>query len=206
VLEQLNTGINSRLWGPVLEKAFADFNFNNDRRKAVAIGQFMVEAEEDFSRLEEDLNYSSAERIMQVFGSHFSNEQEAEAFCFQPEKLANRVYAKRLGNGPEDSGEGYLYRGRGLIQITGKNMYQKFADATNKNITDAVNFCTTPQGAANSACWYFKDTGCLELADKWDLDGITRRVNGGAELDMSKRDSQCEAALTILENASGHSC
>ena len=197
-LHQLNSGIDVQLWAPILVQYFAEYDFTTSRRKAAAIGQFMVEAGCDLSQLEENLDYASAQHIMLIYGKHFKNEQEAKLFCHQPEKLANRVYANRMGNGSEASGEGYRYRGRGLIQLTGKNLYQKFAQEKNITLDSVTTYCSTQQGAADSACWYLKNNDCLSLADRWDLIGITRRVNGWEATGEDKRFELTEKLLNIL--------
>lgn len=191
--------LNSDIWVPALNEAFTKFSFNTNRQKAAAIGQFMVEAGEDFHELTERLNYTLP-GLMKTFGSHFKDETEAKLFLGDEVKLANRVYANRNGNGPESSGDGYRYRGRGLIQLTGKTEYQQFAKALNKPIEEVLAWCESPRGAAISGCWYLSTRGCLPLADRWELEHLTELVNGHAKVDLARRIKLSGAILEALNS------
>ena len=135
--------------------------------------------------VEENLNYS-AERLLKVFPKYFKNIYEANEFAYKPEKIANRVYANRLGNGDEQSGDGYRYRGRGLIQLTGKNNYLKFSKWYNdsKIFVDNPDLLLQPQFAVLSAFFYW-DTHKLNdyIVDNVDdytiCKVITKKINGG---------------------------
>jgi putative chitinase len=94
--------------------------------------------------------------------------------------FADIVYANVNGNGDAASGDGYRYRGRGLIQLTGRDQYAAFGRAIGRTPEEAAAYCATTEGAALSGCWYLSSNGCLPLADAWDIDAITRRVNGDA--------------------------
>ena len=107
-----------------------------------------------FHSLEEDLSYSAA-RLCQVWPSRFPDTEAAEACALQPEILANRVYANRMGNGDEASGDGWRFRGRGLIQITGRTAYEQFARAMSMTLDQAVEHAATQAGAADSAAWFW---------------------------------------------------
>ena len=126
----------------------------------------------------ENLNYS-AEALMKVFGKYFKTKEEADAYARQPEKIANRVYANRMGNRGETSGDGWKYRGRGLIQLTGRTNYKAFAewvgDATVMNQPDRVS----SEYAVQSAVFFWDKNNLNRFADKDDVVGLTRKINGG---------------------------
>jgi len=166
-------------WVPALVAAFERFDFSNERRRAAAMGQFLVEAGPALNETVEDLDYSS-ERACQVWPALFANPSAAEPYCADPRRFADHVYAGVNGNGDPASGDGYRFRGRGLIQLTGRDEYAAFGRAIGKTADEAADFCQTKDGAAWSGCWYLASNGCLPLADAWDIHAITRRVNGPA--------------------------
>lgn len=129
------------------------------------------------SVLEENLNYS-AERLLAVFPRHFRNIEHARLYAHQPERIANRVYGGRMGNGNEASGDGYRYRGRGFIQLTGKHNYQAFADWSDEDVVSNPDAVASTH-AALSAVYFWSSRKLNAMADVDDLTAITRRVNGG---------------------------
>ncbi|WP_156383771.1 hypothetical protein [Methylobacterium sp. Leaf456] len=185
-------------WGRPLEDAFARFDFGTDRRQAAAVGQFLVEAGDALSEVVEDLYYTHVEAVMRAFGPHFASEAEAAQFLRDPRKLANRVYANRLGNGDEASGDGYRYRGRGLIQLTGKDEYADFARSIGQTPEQASDLCETAEGAAMSGCWYLAARHGLPPADAWDIRMVTRLVNGPRMLGLAQRTAYSNAMLERL--------
>lgn len=165
------------------------------RGLAAFLGQCSVESG-GFRCLEEDLSYSAA-RLCQVWPTRFPTVETAEACALQPEALANRVYADRMGNGDEASGDGWLYRGRGLIQISGRTNYTHFAMAMNLPLADAVAHAATPAGAADSAIWFWTVNELNTLANAWSVDEITRKINGSMT-GAAERSRLCEAALQAI--------
>ena len=132
-----------------------------------------------FSVLSENLNYSSR-ALRAVFCKYFKTQEEADKFARQPEKIANRVYANRMGNGPESSGDGWKYRGRGCIQLTGKDNYIKFAkDFDKPEVIDNPELVATPEYAVLSAIWFWIKNDLNRYADAHDVKGATKRINGG---------------------------
>ena len=126
----------------------------------------------------ENLNYSS-DALLRVFGKYFRTKQEADAYARKPEKIANRVYAKRMGNGSEASGDGWKYRGRGLIQLTGKANYKAFAEwVGDARIMDDPDLVSS-EYAVHSAVFFWDKNNLNKLADRDDVVGLTRRINGG---------------------------
>jgi predicted chitinase len=165
-------------WLPGLTAAFIKFDLKTNRRVAAAIGQFLVEAGAAFQELTENLTYTHAARLVAVYPREFPTQAAAEPYLNQPEALANLVYANRLGNGDTASGDGYRFRGRGLIQLTGRSEYAEFGATVGKSAEDAAAYCESPEGAAVSGCWYLASRGCLVLADTWSISKITLKVNG----------------------------
>lgn len=126
----------------------------------------------------ENLNYS-AKALRAVFGKYFRTMRIAESFARQPERIANRVYCNRMGNGSENSGDGWKYRGRGLIQLTGKNNYRAFARWVNdERIVDEPDLVAS-EYAVHSAVFYWDRHNLNRLADRDDIEALTRRINGG---------------------------
>jgi len=170
---------NAALWVPALISAFEKFEFSNDRRRAAAMGQFLAEAGPALNEIVEDLDYTPG-RACQVWPALFPTPTAAEPYCADQRRFADFVYAGVNGNGDAASGDGYRFRGRGLIQLTGRDEYAAFARAISRTPEQAAEFCDTSEGAASSGCWYLASNGCLPLADQWDIGAITRRVNGDA--------------------------
>lgn len=147
----------------------------------------------------ENLNYSS-EALMKVFGKYFKTKEEADAYARQPEKIANRVYANRMGNRGETSGDGWKYRGRGLIQLTGRSNYKAFAewvgDATVMNQPDRVS----SEYAVQSAVFFWDKNNLNRFADKDDVVGLTRKINGGENGLAHRRElfNKAHGLLTML--------
>lgn len=126
----------------------------------------------------ENLNYS-ADGLRKVFGKYFPDSKTAERYARQPMWIANRVYAGRMGNGSEASGDGWKYRGAGLIQLTGKNNQQAFANACEKPLEAIGDYLRSPEGSVHSAVWFWATNGLNRIADRNDLRELTRRINGG---------------------------
>jgi putative chitinase len=150
----------------------------------------------DFTVLKENLNYS-AEGLSKVFPKRFPTVAAAQPYNRNPEKIANKIYADRMGNGPEASGEGYKFRGRGAIQLTGKENYSKFAASLGMDLTAAVAYCETLEGAIESACWFWSTNKLNALADATDIVALTKRINGGT-IGLEDRKHHFENNLVTL--------
>jgi predicted chitinase len=190
--------VNTNIWVPALSPSFLKFDLTTDRRVAAAVGQFLVEAGDSFQELAEDLDYTSATRIAEVYPNEFSTAEDAEPFVRRPEALANRVYANKLGNRGEASGDGWRFRGRGLIQITGRDDYTEFGSTLGMTPEEAAAYCEQPVGAAMSGCWYLASRGCLVRADHWLISDITSSVNGAAMVGAEQRREYSDAMLKAL--------
>lgn len=165
-------------WCETLNAVLPEFEINTPNRICAFISQCAHEST-DFTRVVENLNYSK-EGLLKIFPKYF-NEKSAEECARQPMKIANIVYANRMGNGDTASGDGFKYRGRGLIQLTGKNNYVTFSKDTfgdDRLLTDP-DFLLTKEGALKSACWFWKKNNLNAIADKEDIVELTRKINGG---------------------------
>lgn len=152
------------------------YGIDTPLRMAHFLGQTALESG-GFRLIEENLNYSS-DRLKVVFPKYFRN-IDARSYHRQPEKIANLVYGNRMGNGDEYSGDGYRFRGRGLIQLTGRNNYTAFAEDNGITVEEAAEFLTTPAGAIESAGWFWYKNDLNDLADNDDIRAVTKRINGG---------------------------
>ena len=156
--------------------AMEHYKINNKNRIAAFLANLAHESAA-FNTIEENLNYS-AQRLVAVWPKHFRG-RNLRLYHRQPQKIANLVYANRMGNGDKNSGDGWRYRGRGLIQLTGKDNYQMFSDAIDADIVSNPDWILTPEGATISAGWFWNSRKLNSLADVEDLKEITRKINGG---------------------------
>lgn len=163
-------------WADALQATCDRFEINTPERVAGFISQCAHESGM-FKFVEENLNYSD-KALLGVFGKYF-NAETAQAYARKPESIANRVYANRMGNGDEASGDGFKYRGRGLIQLTGAENYKRFGNAVGQDFLSNPELVATPEFAALSAGWFWSANGLNKLADAKDVLGMTKRINGG---------------------------
>lgn len=164
-------------WTEALNDYLPEFDIVTDKRIAAFLAQSTHESQ-DFTRLTENLNYR-AESLRRVFPKYFPSITLANQYAFNPQKIANRVYANRMGNGNESSGDGWRYRGRGLFQLTGKYNYQKFSETIDISLSDTIDFLETFQGAVLSSCWFWDSRKLNVYADNSDITGMTKIINGG---------------------------
>jgi putative chitinase len=169
--------------------------FENSRRIAAFLAQTAHESG-GFNVTRENLNYSVA-GLNKTFRKYFPTVESAVPYAKKPAKIANKVYANRMSNGPESSGDGYKFRGRGLIQLTGRQNYTRFALSINKTIDEAIAYIETPHGAVASAGWFWNVNKLNIYADKGDFIGLTRRINGGT-IGLADRKHHYALALAAL--------
>ena len=143
----------------------------------------------------ENLNYSD-KGLLATFPKYF-NATNVEEYARNPQKIASHVYASRLGNGPEASGEGWNYRGRGFIQITGKDNYTKCGKSIGVDLIANPAYLETIDGAMKSAKWFWEVNNLNELADKPDFVTLTKRINGGVNGLMERREFYDKATLVL---------
>lgn len=177
LLSSLMPSIDGVSWSQSLATATDHFAINTKKRLEAFLPQLMIESQY-FKCLEENLNYS-ASGLLTAFSSHF-NHSNVAYYANHPERIANRVYANRYGNGDETSGDGYAYRGRGLIQLTFKSNYQSLADVLQISLEDVVLLMETKNGAAMGAAWFWSTRGLNSLADIDAITKISIRINGGS--------------------------
>jgi putative chitinase len=149
-----------------------------------------------FTAIKENLNYS-AKGLRGTFGKYFPNDEIANQYAKKPEMIANRVYANRMSNGPEESGDGYRFCGRGLIQLTGRANYTKFAQDLGMSIEDTVAYLETPNGAVASAGWFWDNNKLNQYCDSGDFVTLTKRINGGT-IGIEDRKHHYELAMHYL--------
>ena len=152
----------------------------------------------DFTVLQENLNYS-AKGLSLTWPKRFLSEADAQPYHRNPEKIANKVYASRMGNGDEASGDGWRYRGRGAIQLTGRDNYTAFAKSIDKSLDETVEYLETLPGAIESAAWFWKKNNLNALADARDIVTSTRRINGGT-IGLDDRRRHFEHNLEVLKD------
>ena len=163
--------VNTNIWSPALSAAFSKYSLTSHRRMAAAVGQFLVEAGAAFQEVIENVTYTHAQRMHDVFPHAFPTLASAEPFVGRAEAIANRVYANRLGNGDEASGDGYRFRGRGLIQLTGRTEYTQFAATVGKTLDEVTAYCETPEGRQCRGA----GTSPLEAVCRWQIIGSCRK-------------------------------
>ena len=185
-------------WYHALELALPDYDINTPQRVAAFVAQCAHESG-GFRALKENLNYK-APTLRKIFPKYFPDDATANHYASLPNKqeaIANRVYGGRMGNGPEASGDGFRYCGRGLIQLTGKQNYQNFADSIETPVEDIPEFLATFEGAVQSACWFWEANNLNQWADKGDILTLTKRINGGT-IGLDDRIKHYEHALHVL--------
>ena len=144
----------------------------------------------------ENLNYS-AKALDSVFGKYFKAKRDSSEYERNPEKIANVVYASRMGNGGQSSGDGYKHRGRGYIQLTGKNNYTKFSESVDMSVDEVIDYLDTIEGALESACWFWKKNNLNRTADNHDIKAMTKKINGGYN-GLEDREHHWEEILGML--------
>jgi putative chitinase len=164
-------------WTDALNKILPDYGIDTPQRVAAFVAQAAHESG-NFTALHENLNYRAV-TLRKVFPKYFPTDEMAAQYAQQPERIANRVYANRMGNGPEASGDGFRYCGRGLIQLTGQQNYQNFADSIETPLDQIPDFLQTFEGAVQSACWFWENNNLNQYADTDDILTMTKRINGG---------------------------
>lgn len=168
-------------WVDCMNAVFLKYDINTPQRIAAFLAQCGHESG-GWTVFEENLNYS-AKGLLSVFKKYFPNETVANQYARKPQMIANRVYAGRMGNGSPESGDGWKYRGRGPIQLTGKNNYTKFAQSMFDNWQDIVDnpdlVSQDKQIALMSAIWFWNTNNLNQYADVGDIKTMTKKINGG---------------------------
>ena len=171
------------------------FEIDAPARRAAFLAQLAHESGE-LRRWTENLNYRW-QRLREVFPKYFRTDAEAQAFDRQPERIASRVYGSRMGNGPESSGDGWRYRGRGPIELTGKDNYRACGTAIGVDLVKEPEQLETPAVGCLAAAWFWASKGLNALADAGDFVSITRRINGGL-IGLQERGEFWERAKEVF--------
>lgn len=190
----LALGIDGK-WLEPLKETFEKYHIDTPQRQACFIGQCMHESG-GFKLLEENLNYS-AKALMATWPSRFPDLNTAMIYERKPEKIANKVYGGRMGNGTEETGEGWKYRGRGIKQLTGKENYERCGSGLGVDLVSDPDLLLDPKYAALSAGWFWNKHNLNDLADKNDIETMTKRINGGL-LGLDARKAAIAKAKYVL--------
>jgi putative chitinase len=188
-------------WYNAAVPMFEKYDINTPNRIAGFMAQCAHESL-DFTRLEENLNYSE-KALNSVFGRYFGEgKRDAAKYARKPEKIANYVYqdefrSKRGAMGNVNDGDGWRFRGRGIKQLTGRNNYTAFGKIIGMSAEETAEYVATPEGALESACWFWKTNKLDKWADKGDNVGLTKKINGGT-IGLDDRNRRWKEALGIL--------
>jgi len=183
------------LWANSMAEVFPTYEINTPRRVAAFLAQCGHESG-GWTVFQENLNYS-AQGLNSIFKKYFPTIESAQPYARQPEKIANKIYANRMGNGPEESGDGWRFCGRGLIQLTGKNNYTFFAASIGVDLNEAAEYLQTFEGAVQSACFFWENTKLNKEADEGDIKTMTKKINGGF-IGLEDRIKHYEHALHVF--------
>lgn len=170
-------GPRAAIYLPHLNATFAEFDINTPARQAAFLAQLAHETGQ-LACVTENMHYG-VNALMRVWPKRFPNVIEAVKYANQPEKLANYVYANRMGNGGPETGDGARFIGSGGFQITGKDNHQKCADHFGISINAIGDWLRTPEGAMRSAGWFWTRANCNKMADIADFDAISDAINIG---------------------------
>jgi putative chitinase len=184
-------------WHEALCEILPDYDIDTPQRLAAFLAQCAHESG-GFTAIKENLNYRPA-TLVTLFKKYFDLET-ATRYCAMPDKqaaIANRIYANRMGNGPEESGDGYRYCGRGLIQLTGKDNYTRYAQSLEIDVEEASEHLTTFEGCVQSAAWFWEANNLNQYADKGDILMLTKKINGGT-IGLEDRIKHYQHALHVL--------
>ena len=183
-------------WVDPLNETFERFDISTPIRQACFIGQAGHESG-NFTRLSEGLSYSP-ERLMQIWPKRFPNMEIAQKYARNPKALANNVYANRMGNRDEASGDGFRFAGAGLFQLTGHSNFYHAGQALGEDFVMQPELVKTPRFAALTAGWFWDTHKLNQMADARDFKGMCRKINGGFH-GLEDRDSRINKALAILK-------
>lgn len=187
---------DSETWASALAPPMQSSGIITVKRIAMFVGQCSVESQ-GFSALSEDLFYTHATALQAAYPSRFPAGFDPTPYLQNPEALADYVYGDRSDLGNTQPGDGWTFRGGGLIQITGRYNYAKFAASVGRTPEDAAAWVRTPEGAAMSACWFWTSKGLNSAADNWIITDATKRINP-ALIGINARIDACNRALAAL--------
>lgn len=199
IVHLLHGNPEAEAWADAALEILPKYEINTPNRVAGFFAQCGHESM-GFKVLEENLHYR-AETLDKIFPKYFKNAgRDANAYAKQPEKIANVVYASRMGNGDTASGDGYRFRGRGVIQLTGRDNYTNFGKTIGMTAEQVIDYVTTKKGALESACWYWNSRNINAACDANDITKMTKLINGGT-IGLADRQKHYNEALAILGGA-----
>lgn len=193
-LEKLHIGAQ---WLDGLNETFERFGIDTPKKQAAFIGQCGHECG-NFKVLEENLNYR-AETLCKLWPKRFPSIEFAKQYERQPRKIANSVYSNRMGNRDEASGDGFRFRGRGCIQLTGHSSYYHAGKALGVDFVMEPDLVSTPKYAALTAGWFWSTHNCNEIAERGDWTQLTKKINGGT-IGLDDRIKHINHALDVLQS------
>ena len=197
VKELLHGNSDWMQWVEPMQKLLPEYKINTPARIAGFIAQCGHESL-NFKVLEENLNYS-AKGLNAIFSKYFKKAgRDAEKYHRKPQDIANVVYANRMSNGDTESNDGWKFRGRGVIQLTGRSNVTRFGDDIGKNVDETIEYLETKMGALHSACWYWDSRNINRSADDGDIVVMTKLVNGGT-IGLEDRKHHYARAIEILD-------
>jgi putative chitinase len=186
---------NAEHWFESITEVLPDYDINTVPRVAAFLAQTAHESG-GYRAIKENLNYKAAS-LCKVWPRYFPSMDVANSYAQQPERIANRAYANRMGNGPEESGDGWKFCGRGLIQLTGKDNYSRYAQSLEISLDEASEHLTTFEGCVQSAAWFWEANNLNQWADSGDMLTLTKRINGGT-LGLEDRIKHYDHACHVL--------
>lgn len=190
---------NAEKYYPFVQGACKAFEIISKLRLAAFLSQIGHESA-SLSVIQENLNYSS-QGLMRTWPKRFPTLESAQPYHRNSQKIANKVYANRMDNGSEQSGDGWKYRGRGLKQLTGRYNYKKLSEAFGTDFIGSPELLEHPVWASISAAWFWESNGCHAFADRGDIIGLTKRINGGT-IGLDDRLKRYKTALEALKDYS----
>ena len=182
-------------WYEALCQILPDYEIDTPQRMAAFLAQTAHESG-GYRAIKENLNYRAV-TLRKVFPKYFPTDELAAQYAGKPEMIANKVYGNRMGNGDEASGDGYRYCGRGLIQLTGKDNYTRYAQSLEISVEEASEHLTTFEGCVQSAAWFWEANNLNQWADKGDILTLTKRINGGT-IGLEDRIKHYNHAVHVL--------
>ena len=182
-------------WYEALVQILPDYDIHTVPRVAAFLAQTAHESG-NYRAIKENLNYK-AESLCKVWPRYFPNIEIARQYAQQPERIANRAYGNRMGNGDEASGDGWKFAGKGLIQLTGKDNYTRYAQSLEISLEEASEHLTTFEGCVQSAAWFWEANNLNQWADAGDILTLTKRINGGT-IGLDDRIKHYNHAMHVL--------
>jgi putative chitinase len=192
-LHQLEIG---QEWLQPLIETFDRFGITTVDEQAAFIGEYSYESNH-FKTLEENLNYRP-ETLHQLWSNRFPSIAFAQSYAHQPEKIANFIYSNRMGNRTPESGDGYRFRGRGLPQLTGHDLYWHFGQYVGQDFVKNPDLVATPKFAAMAGGWYWKTHNLSVSADQKDWTKVTKIINGGT-FGLEQRVALIDRSIAVLQ-------